>query len=293
MCATPQGIGMPLHLCQAKVNLFLEIQTRRPDGFHDIGTLFHTLEIADSLTAEASDTIELIDVSSVAGDVENNLVMKAVRLLSRDFGERIQGPKGLRLVLEKKLPAGAGLGGGSSDAAGALILANQVWGLELTPVEMAKAALALGSDVPYFLAGAGQFAEGRGEILTPAPDPFPFHVVVATPQEEVGSGWAYRQLNPPFGGKWGKFKALYHTYCEDPGFYRMLHNDFEAPVLQAYPAIAALKATLESYGPVKAMLTGSGSSVIGLFEKPADAQTAYADVAKTTRFSALTTLCHP
>jgi 4-diphosphocytidyl-2-C-methyl-D-erythritol kinase len=289
----------PLTLpCPAKINLFLEVRGKRADGFHELGTLFQALEIGDILTAEPARTLEIAGAAGVTQNPEDNLILRAARALQARYPDRIPREAGLRFTLEKRLPMGAGLGGGSSDAATALRLANALWNLNLADEELQAVGLELGSDVPFFLATETEFATGRGEILSAAPDPLPFHVVVATPPCHVDTASAYRELaktlNGNYGTRWPEFRADYESGgCEEVEFYRELHNDFEEPVMTLFPEIRDLRDRLQKFEPVKAMMTGSGASVFALFERETHAREALAAVAPACRFSVLTRFTNP
>ncbi len=271
--------------CYGKINLFLEVQDKRTDGFHNLGTLFQAVSCHDTLSAEPWDRIELVCPTGITALPEQNLVYKAAALLKEKYSNRLKADSGIRFHLEKKLPSGAGLGGGSSDAAGALSLANRIWDLNLSETELNALAAQLGSDVPFFLRGGGAFAEGRGEILSPAPDPFPFHVVIGTPRCEVATGWAYGQLDAQRKQEWKRFKALYFTYFEDPNFYQVLRNDFDAPIRRHFPEIQALSDSMREFGPTKVLLSGSGASVFGLFTARANAEKCESAIRDQCRFS--------
>ncbi len=274
--------------CPGKINLFLEVGDKRPDGYHDIGTLFQAVACADRLTAEPWEDMALVCPEGVTADPEQNLVLKAARLLKAALPDRVDAGAGIRFTLEKDLPSGAGLGGGSSDAAAALLLCDRLWGLSLGPAGLMPYAARLGSDVPFFLLGDTQFGEGRGEVLQPAPDPYPFHVVIGTPRCHVDTGWAYAHLDADRRRRWSKFKALYVTFLEDPAFYRVLHNDFEAPIARHFPPIRELLEAMARFEPAKAMLSGSGASVFALFTDRGQAEACLAAIRPACRFATLT-----
>jgi 4-diphosphocytidyl-2-C-methyl-D-erythritol kinase len=282
--------------CPAKLNLFLEVRGKRADGFHELGTLFQALETGDALGAEPvpdSDALEIAGADGVTQRPEDNLILRAAKALEARYPARMpSGKRGLRFILEKRLPMGAGLGGGSSDAATALRLANALWALGLSDAELQAVGAGLGSDVAFFLAAPTAFAEGRGEILSPAPTPPDFHVVVATPHCHVDTASAYRALgralDGTYGSRWPEFRARFARDARDPELYRALHNDFEAPVMALFPEIRALRDRLEEFAPVKAMMTGSGASVFALFEREEDAREALTAVGPMCRFGVLT-----
>ena len=226
--------------CPAKINLFLEIRGKRADGFHELGTLFQALETGDTLAAEPWDTLEIAGAEGVTAKPEDNLILRAARLLKNHYADRFktgstsETKPGIRFTLTKRLPMGAGLGGGSSDAATALRLANSIWKLGVPDVELRALGAQLGSDVAFFLSSPTAFAEGRGEVLTPAPAPYPFHVVIATPNCHVDTAWAYKELATSLGGKygtrWPDFRGRFERDSQNPELCRELHNDFEAPI---------------------------------------------------------------
>lgn len=278
--------------CFGKINLFLEVQDRRPDGYHDIGTLFQAVACADTLHAEPWDSLALACPEGITADPEQNLVLKAARLLKDSFPDRVDARAGIRFTLEKNLPMGAGLGGGSSDAAAALVLAGRLWKLGLGPEELLPLAARLGADVPFFLYGDTYFGEGKGEKLTAAPSPYPFHVVIGTPRCHVDTAWAYGHLEKERKRNWTRFKALYVTFFEDADFYRILHNDFEAPISRHFPPIRELSEAMGRHAPVKTMLSGSGASVFSLFKEKAEAEECLKEIRGQCRFSVLTEFTH-
>lgn len=293
--------------CPAKINLFLEIQGRRPDGFHEVGTLLQALETGDTLSAEPWDSIAIEGAEGLTPHPGDNLIARAAVLLKTRNPDRVPAGAGVRFTLQKRLPAGGGLGGGSSNAAAALRLADAVWRLETPAEELRALGAELGSDVPFFLSTPAAFAEGRGERLAPAPAPYPFHVVVATPRCHVETAWAYRQLGQPgrpgrspgqsrsgpgaarrSDARWPAFRAEYAARSADPGFYATLHNDFDAPVRACFPEIRELSGILESFDPVKTMLSGSGASLFALFRDAETAGKCLAAAAPRCRFAVQT-----
>ena len=261
---------MPTLPCPAKINLYLEVRGRRDDGFHELGTLFQAVEAGDVLHAEPWDDIALSGAEGVTNDPNDNLVIRAARLLKTRHPERVAANAGIRFTLDKHLPSGAGLGGGSSDAAAALRLASSLWNMGLADIDLRTLGAELGSDVPFFLGPPTAFGEGRGERLDPAPPPPPFHVVIATPNCHVATPWAYRELAARrggiFGDTWREFRRDYALRHDDPAFFTGLRNDFEEPVLGHFPEIRAVREVLETFAPVKALLSGSGASVFALFD---------------------------
>jgi 4-diphosphocytidyl-2-C-methyl-D-erythritol kinase len=284
-----QSLSLP---CPAKINLFLEVRGRRADGYHELGTLFQAVEACDVLHAEPANALELAGAEGLTENPDDNLVLKAARLLQSRYRALVPAKAGIRFTLEKHLSSGAGLGGGSSDAAAALRLANAVWGLKASDDELRALGAELGSDVPFFLSTPTACGESRGEALTPAPSPPPFHVVIATPHCRVETAWAYRELalalDGRYGNRWPGFRERYLRDPADPDLYAELHNDFEQPVLARFPEIREVRDVLGGFSPVKALLSGSGSSVFALFGDASRAREALAAVKPLCRFSVLT-----
>ncbi|MBW8886250.1 MAG: 4-(cytidine 5'-diphospho)-2-C-methyl-D-erythritol kinase [Fibrobacteres bacterium] len=265
--------------------MFLEIGAKRPDGYHNLGTLFQTVDCGDRLSADSAGELSLAGAEGITAQPEDNLVLKAARLLRESFPERVRPDAGMRFSLAKILPTGAGLGGGSSNAAAALGLCNRIWKMGLSDQDLLPVAAKLGADVPFFLFGGTCFGEGIGELLTPAPDPYPFHVVIGTPNCRVETAWAYRNLDPERRQEWARFKALYLTYCEDWEFYQVLRNDFDGPMRRHFPEIDSLAGNMAEFGPVKTLLSGSGASVFSLFREKGKADECLKAIQPECRFS--------
>jgi 4-diphosphocytidyl-2-C-methyl-D-erythritol kinase len=242
-------------LCPPKVNLYLRVVRRREDGFHELETVFQTIGGDDELTAAPAPAITL----STGPD---NLVTRAALLLHRRLG--LPADRGAALDLRKRTPMGAGLGGGSSDAATALRLLCHLWGCGPAPELLAEIAAELGSDVPFFLKGGTAVGGGRGEHLQPLPTPS-LWLVLARPPVAVNTGWAYGRWRPEACGDpdLADFQAALAT--EDPtAVAGVLRNDLEPGVAAAVPEIAAARAALLAAGALGARMTGSGSVVFGI-----------------------------
>jgi len=260
---------LPAH---AKVNLLLRVLGRRTDGYHEIHTIFQTVTLHDRLTfapAEEGHFSLECDTPGVPAD-ERNLVWRAARALRERYGVR----SGAHIRLEKRIPAGGGLGGGSSDAAAALVGLSNLWGLETDAVELSKIGMRLGADVPFFLTGGTALGTGTGADITPLKDLPEQHLVVITPGVEVPTAEAYGALKAPALTKEGGVANLsvsrteagiYDSLCE------VMSNDFEAVVSGLYPSIGRARDALMEAGARCAMLSGSGASVFGVFETKGDA----------------------
>lgn len=276
-CATTLRKAAP-----AKINLGLQVLRKRPDGYRDIETVFLRIGWADEVSvqppprrpgAEAAPFSGPLHVTPLEGATPadallqvpsgpDNLVWRAARRLDPD--------KGATVALRKTIPVGAGLGGGSSDAATALHLLNELWQLARPREELVRIAASVGADAAFFAAGhAAAFGAGRGDALTPlfeggAPYVFPYTLVVAAPPVQVSTAAAYALIEPNDRRRPDVRAALLSA---DPDRWRAeLTNDFEQVILPRHPRIAAAKAVLEEAGAAYASLSGSGAAVYGAFE---------------------------
>jgi 4-diphosphocytidyl-2-C-methyl-D-erythritol kinase len=267
----------------AKVNLYLHIGPRRDDGYHEIETFFLPLpEPADTLSFRLFDEPGDLDFACSDPELEtdDNLVARAYRR----FGERTGFSPRLEVTLTKHIPHGAGLGGGSSDAATMLRFLNDRAGTRaLPPDELSALALGLGADVPFFLLGGPARASGVGERLVPEdPGLAGIYVVVACPRIKVSTAWAYAALDASrsspakAGGNYltRVFEENKRAFCVTG---RPLRNDFEPVVFAAHPELGRIKERLLACGAGGALLSGSGSSVYGLFRERQQAALALAE----------------
>lgn len=249
----------------AKINIGLRIVEKRPDGYHNIETFFYPVALADALEfvvrrgSRKSDTLTVTGVMEDS-DPDDNLVMKAVKLMRHSF----DFPP-LRIHLHKSIPAGAGLGGGSSDAAWMLKALNRYFSFGLNAEELRSFAGRLGSDAPFFIDGTPSFAEGVGNILSEFPlDLSTWHIKVLYPDIKVSTAEAYAGCKPdPGGDSLRQLLGLPLTQWRE-----RVVNDFEPGIIRLYPAIGMLKDALYEAGAIYASMSGSGSSVYGIFSKP-------------------------
>ena len=246
----------------AKINLDLRVLARRPDGFHELRTIFQTITLADTIeiafTAARKTSIELADDLGLP----DNLVTRAARLVMDATGAT--GRVAMRL--SKRIPMGAGLGGGSSDAA-AVLLALPVLVRERLPLEkLAQLGQELGSDVPFFLLGGAAVGIGRGAELFPLPDRRTQQGVLVSPDIHVSTPEAYRRLSPCLTTESQENKIFsFQSQAWGVGVPEAAANDFETVVFGLHEEIAAIKKSLIRAGASTALMTGSGSSVFGLF----------------------------
>jgi 4-diphosphocytidyl-2-C-methyl-D-erythritol kinase len=234
----------------AKINWALRVTGKRPDGYHDIETLFQTITLHDVLTFEPASDLSLTCNDPAIPTDEANLVLRAANAI---------GVKA-RFHLEKNIPAGGGLGGGSSDAAAVLRAFKRI-----DP----QIALSLGSDVPFFLQGGTAYATGRGEVLTPLRPVAPVPLLLVIPEERILTAQAYgmlRRFSPPLGVQ--RYRAMIDDDLLDHA--TELINDFEEAIFAKYPHLHAFKTRLYEVGAAWAGMSGSGSTIVGAFRSPAD-----------------------
>jgi len=259
----------------AKINLTLLVHGRRADGYHEIGTTLQTITLRDRLTFEPLDE-ERFELVCAAPDVpadRTNLVHRAATALRERFGTR----RGARVTLEKKIPAGGGLGGGSSNAAVALVGLSHLWGLKITKREMVGMGARLGADVPFFFTGGTALGTGTGTDIAPLADAPRQHLIVVAPAVKVSTAEAYKALNAPALTKaeGAVMLPISHAEADFSDSHRaVMRNDFEAVVFRLHPAIGRVKDALLGAGARRAMLSGSGSSVFGVFDSEGEAELA-------------------
>lgn len=265
----------------AKINLDLRVLGQRPDGYHELRSIFQTVSLADTLevafTPARRTTIQLAD----GAGIPDNLVLRAADLAMEAM--RLNGRVEMRL--EKRIPMGAGLGGGSSDAAAVLLALPVLAGGALDFEQLAELAGQLGSDVNFFLVGGAAAGIGRGTELYPLPDSPPRAGILLAPGVHVSTAEAYRALSPRLTpelqqNKISSFQSL--VWSAGPG---SVVNDFEAVVFDRHPRLAVLKRRLLRSGAGPAMMTGSGSALYGLYRSRADAANALKTFEKETAFA--------
>jgi len=276
-----------------KINLGLNILRKRTDGYHDLETVFYPLDLKDAfeiirdhftvnskqLTVNSLPFAEMPEQSgdfgdrktvngiqlttsglSIDGDPNNNLCIKAYHLLKKDF----PALPSIQMHLHKVIPMGAGLGGGSADGAFALKLLNDNFHLNLSKEQLIDYALQLGSDCPFFILNQPCFATGRGEVMEDiALDLSPYKFVIVNPKIHIGTGWAFSHIKPALPAQ--SIKDIVQQPINT--WKAALINDFELPAINYYPEIGAIKDALYKQGAVYSSMTGSGSTVYGIFEK--------------------------
>jgi len=253
----------------AKVNIGLQIRNQRTDGYHNIHTIFQELDFHDTIILEKRDSSCQFssNVDWLPKD-DSNLCVKAWQKMVDTFGLG-----GVSIELDKRIPAGGGLGGGSSNAATILKGLRKLYELDVSDDELETIGINLGADVPFFIKGKTQIGDGVGEILKPIEPIINGSYLLVAPDFHIDTKWAY-----------GEFKNILdrpNEIVNFPGFIRkeiipfeLFENDFEAIVVPAYPEIGQIKNSLRAHGARFASLSGSGSTVFGVFDEDADAKSA-------------------
>jgi 4-diphosphocytidyl-2-C-methyl-D-erythritol kinase len=257
-------ISSPLRVRSfAKINLALSVLGRRRDGYHDIQTIFQSIDLFDELEFRTASHLELRCENLPGIRTEDNLVWKAATRLA----SRLDNERGALINLRKKIPSGSGLGGGSSNAAAALLGLCRLWNVSVSDSDLVSIAADLGSDVPFFLSGGTALGIGRGEKIIPLPDSAGGFLVVIYPGIHVSTAEAYRSLNLGLTSSFQDHRIQRFCSQVEKGNNSLTEffNDFEASILPAYPAIREAKVFLEMQGATAALLSGSGSAVFGFF----------------------------
>lgn len=257
----------------AKINWFLRVLGKRDDGFHELCTVFQTISLYDNLTFTENEDLILTCDKSYVPTGEKNLIIKAGMLIREKFGVK----KGAKIYLEKNIPSPGGLGGGSSNAAIAVLGLLKLWRLEIGFDEILQIAGELGSDVPFFLYGGAALGTGRGTQILSLEEKSEKYLLIVTPPVNVSTAEAFSRLNAPHLTNETSKSNL--QICLNEA--RMLNlrqselkNDFEASVFQFAPEVRSVKEKLLENGAIRALLSGSGASVFAIFDKEETRQTA-------------------
>lgn len=249
-----------------KINIGLNITSKRSDGFHNLETVFYPVQWTDVLeiTSSQSAVSPAIHLSGldIQGNPAENICLKAYDLLKKDFPQL----PSVDIYLHKTIPSGAGLGGGSADGAFTLKLLNAKFNLGLTEKQLIEYSLHLGSDCPFFIYNKPCFAGGRGEEIQPVSlDLSAYTIMLVNPGIHVNTGWAFSNIRPL-----QPVKSIRYIIEQPPATWKHeMINDFEAPVFAKYPEIAVIKQKMYEQGAVYASMSGSGSTVYGIFASDA------------------------
>ena len=273
----------------AKINLFLDVIRKREDGYHDLGTLFQTIDAGDTITGTLRDDDRITLEYSVPQSYpkETDLVYRAAVLLQ----EAYQVGQGVDLYLDKVMPLGAGLGGGSADAAATLRLLNRLWKLDLPYEALEELGAHLGADVPFLVRGGSAFAEGIGDKLTSI-EPLQLngdqHLLIATPLDSVPTKDAYAGVPKSGPDRWEVYKSGFKSADSVDFALKNVFNSFEVSVFPKHPLVETLKRELVRLGAAPVLMSGSGASVFGVFKTRELAESALESVKGITRYRKVT-----
>jgi 4-diphosphocytidyl-2-C-methyl-D-erythritol kinase len=257
-----------LHFPNAKINIGLFVTEKRLDTYHNLETIFFPLPmLKDALevlpSSEGAEASMRISGRKIEGDIYDNLVWKAFQLIRKKYPEKVSP---IQVHLLKSIPMGAGLGGGSADGAFMLRLLNQYFSLEIADEVLARLALELGSDCPFFIYNTPQFAKGRGELLSPINlDLNNYSIQVICPRLHVSTSSAFSKITP----KQAPFDLSQLSTLPIEKWKEFVFNDFEQPIFESYPFLAQIKQRLYDDGAIYASMSGSGSTLYGIFEQGA------------------------
>jgi 4-diphosphocytidyl-2-C-methyl-D-erythritol kinase len=266
----------------AKINIGLHILGKRPDGFHNLETIFREVDLFDEIDLEPHKTLEMNADSILVPIDESNLCLKAALLLQKE--KKVK--EGVMIHLRKNIPIGAGLGGGSSDAASVLRGLNDLWSLKLSNDQLKAMAGQIGSDVPFFIEGGNAYASGRGEILESFSLEIPYWIALVTPLIHISTPWAYDHLVLQRDGKGSELREKIAKQISSPKkLSSVVQNDFEESTMKVYPEIGRIKEQLKDKGAVFSLMSGSGSSVFGFFESEKKASGALSSFPKNYQTS--------
>jgi 4-diphosphocytidyl-2-C-methyl-D-erythritol kinase len=273
----------------AKINFTLEVLGKRLDGFHEVRMLMAGVSLFDELSFEAWDECVLESDHPSLDCGAGNIILKAARLLQKKAGKTA----GARMFLKKRIPIGAGLAGGSTDAAAALKGLNRLWDLGLDMAELSKLGAQLGSDIPFCLESGWAVASGRGEKLKLLSQRKKFHLVLLNPGFEVSTKWAYQNVDSRPGSK-RNLSALVYEAIDAKDFERvnkLALNDLERVTAREYSEVGLMRQSLTDAGAVVTRMSGSGPTVWGLFKDEAGAEKAEKSLKSKYKFAlALSTI---
>lgn len=264
--------------CNAKVNLGLRVGRLRPDGFHGIESVFHSVTLSDTITIDDGSSAEIVlEVEGASGlEGPDNTMVRAALALQEHAG----ASRWAQLTLSKRIPIGAGLGGGSADAAAVLLGLNRLWGLDLPMDQLHVLAAEIGSDVPYCLTGGPMLVSGRGESLDPIPASRTLWIVLGISTEPLSTAAVYARWDE-LGLEPGVSVAPLVTALgagDLAGVAEAMHNDLEHASFSLRPELRSLKDEMTAAGAVGALMTGSGPTMMGLCESQAHAHEVAATV---------------
>lgn len=270
----------------AKVNLGLDIVSKRDDNYHNIKTVMHSINIYDYLTFEKANKIEITCNHKEVPTDERNIVYKCIKAMSNYTDSNNL----LRVHIEKRIPVCAGLGGGSSNGAAAILAYNELYKLNFSKEKLCKIGKEIGADIPFLIHSGAGICEGIGEIIRPIYPYIPCYMVLSKPNFGVSTSFAYDLIDNGTDIKRPDFSALMHGLLtsDEEDLKKGLVNVFEPFVISEYPEVGNIIDSFNNHNPIGVQMSGSGPSVFALFKNLEDAQKAYADLVKKYESTYLT-----
>jgi 4-diphosphocytidyl-2-C-methyl-D-erythritol kinase len=253
----------------AKINIGLNIVSKRSDGFHDLETIFYPINLYDEIIIEKAEHFSFSSNDSVINSDSSNLILKSHKALENYFNKKFD----VKITLIKNISIGAGLGGGSSNAATTILGLLKLFNLSVPNTDLLKTALSLGSDVPFFLNPAPSFAKSRGEILTPLNISINKFLLLVNPGIHISTRWAFGLVEPR-QPKLSLSILINKAAISVSDLKSIAINDFENVVFREYKEIEQIKDNMIKFGSVFSMMTGTGSTVWGLFDEEEEANQA-------------------
>ncbi len=258
----------------AKINIGLNIIRKRPDGYHDIESIFYPINLYDNLYIKKSDSFKLTCSNSEI-NIQDNLVTKAVKILEDETKQKFN----VEISLTKRIPIGAGLGGGSSNAAQTIIALNKLFQLNLSEKTRRDLAAKVGADVPFFINPRPSLVTSKGEKLEALSLKIKFPILIVNPGIQISTKWAYENINT--SGKTNLIGNLFKRNISDVHEWKeKIFNDFEKIVFEKHKEIAEIKSNLYKSGAIFSLMTGSGSTVYGIFKNIIAAEKAQSQFSK-------------
>ncbi len=269
---------------RAKVNLGLDVCGRLENGYHEVKMVMQTVDIYDELVfkrRQDPDIILAVDSQDTLGDVSNNLIFRAAKLMKEYFSIK----EGIEIYLKKNIPVAAGMAGGSTDAAATMLAMNELFGLGKSKEQLMELAVRLGADIPFCILGGTALAEGIGEKLTELPAPQKAAILIAKPDIMVSTKDVYENLHLEAVEKHPDIDGMIQALKDGSlrGVTDRMENVLETVTIQLYPVIEEIKSFMKEHGAINALMSGSGPTVFGIYQTEEEAKQAAAALKETQK----------
>lgn len=269
---------------RAKVNLGLDVCGRLENGYHEVKMVMQTVDIYDELVfkrRQDPDIILAVDSQDTLGDVSNNLIFRAAKLMKEYFSIK----EGIEIYLKKNIPVAAGMAGGSTDAAATMLAMNELFGLGKSKEQLMELAVRLGADIPFCILGGTALAEGIGEKLTELPAPQKAAILIAKPDIMVSTKDVYENLHLEAVEKHPDIDGMIQALKDGSlrGVTDRMENVLETVTIQLYPVIEEIKSFMKEHGAINALMSGSGPTVFGIYQTEEEAKQAAAALKETKK----------